>query len=83
MPGQRLGWMALAALVLANVGCCSFWERHCAPHPAPAPVACVPVQAAPACCPPYAPPAYAPPAPVPSTCPPGCAPTSGWQRPPY
>ena len=32
MPGKRLSWLVLAALLLSGSGCCSFWERwHAAP----------------------------------------------------
>ncbi len=34
MPGRLIGRVAMAALLLSGSGCCSFWERHCAPaHP--------------------------------------------------
>jgi hypothetical protein len=71
MPGKRIGLMGTAALLLANAGCCEFWQRHCAPTQ---PVQYVPVQPAPACgCPTN----YAPPPPV-TGCPPGCAPSRGF-----
>jgi hypothetical protein len=53
-------WAALVALIslVGMSGCCSFWEKHCAPSanyvPQPVPVCCQP------CCP--APAGVAPPA---------------------
>jgi hypothetical protein len=79
MPVRGMGILGLATLLLAGSGCCSFWERHCAPRATAVAPACVPC--APQCCPSpaYAPPAYAPTA-APTACPP-CAPTGGqWQR---
>lgn len=84
MPGRGIAIFGLAGLLLAGSGCCSFWERHCAPRAtavAPAYVPCQPQYCqpayAPSACAPsgYAAPAYA----APASCPP-CAPTGGgWQ----
>lgn len=75
MAGKKLLGMAIAALLLANTGCCRWCDRWCGNRQA-TPVCCTP---APVCCPPA--PVCCPPAPV---CQPvHSSPVSGgpqWQR---
>jgi hypothetical protein len=71
MPGKKIVWAAVAALVLTSAGCHS-WDRRPECETPCTPQVCYPCQ--PACCTPCQPVATTP---VPAACPP----PANWARP--